>query len=584
MARFLAAVAGICFLTALRPAVAADEPKVEGNWQGKLEPAPGTSLRLVIHITREGNGPRKATFDSLDQGANDIPFDSVVVEGEKLRLEAKGIGARYEGTIAKDGKSIDGTWQQGGGRLALKLMPQGQVAEVAIPKALAGHWEGTLTLNGTLELRLVFHLTNDKAGKPHPVMDSPDQGAMGIGVTDLQLKGDDVTIAVGSIGGKFVGKRIERGDALEGQWLQGPQKLPITLKRTEAPKEARRPQMPKPPFPYRSEEVAYDNPTAKIRLAGTLTTPPGDGPFPAALLITGSGAQDRDESLMGHKPFYVLSDALTRRGIAVLRVDDRGVGKSTGDMAKATSEDFAGDVAAGVAFLKARKEVDAKKIGLIGHSEGGLIAPMVAARSKDVAYIVLLAGTGVPGDEILLLQGRLIAAAGGAKPEDLEKLETVQKALFAAMRSATDETAVAARMEAAIDELARKGAGGAGKADEDEGTRKALEAQAQIMRSPWFRYFLTYDPRPTLAKVKCPVLAINGEKDLQVPPKANLPEIEKALKAGGNSDVTVRELPELNHLFQHAKTGSPIEYGRIEETFAPEALKLVGDWILEHTN
>ncbi len=329
----------------------------------------------------------------------------------------------------------------------------------------------------------------------------------------------------------------------------------------------RRPQTPKPPFPYKIENLTYQNETAKIKLAGTLTLPQGKGPFPAVILISGSGAQDRDETIFEHRPFHVLADALTRRGIAVLRVDDRGVGGSTGSVATSTSDEFAGDVMAGIAVLKLRPEIDAKKIGLIGHSEGGIIAPIVAARSNDVAFIVLLAGTGLPGDEILFMQGRLISKVMGASEKDLDRQKELQKRLFDIVKTERDTSKSGPAIRQAVKKLLseltpeeRKEAGD---------LEATTETQIKQLDTPWFRFFLAFDPRPTLEKVRCPVLALNGEKDLQVPPKEDLAEIAKALKKGGNTRVTTMELPGLNHLFQTCKTGAVSEYSEIEETIAP---------------
>jgi pimeloyl-ACP methyl ester carboxylesterase len=296
---------------------------------------------------------------------------------------------------------------------------------------------------------------------------------------------------------------------------------------------------------------------------------------------------------MGHRPFLVIADYLTRRGIAVLRVDDRGIGGSTGDVAHATTADFAGDTLAGVAYLKTRKEIDPKRIGLIGHSEGGVIAPMCAARSKDVAFIVMLAGTGLPGEEILYRQGALILKAMGADPEMIAQQRRAQERLFAVLKREKDDKVAEKEMRKIYAELLvhpgpdpAKAAAGAKTEPEKpaESLPAGQEASLQALLTPWFRYFLTYDPRPALKQVKCPVLAINGAKDLQVPPKEDLREIAAALKAGGNRHYTVRELPGLNHLFQTARTGAPAEYGQIEETFSPTALRVVGDWIVQRTD
>jgi uncharacterized protein len=328
----------------------------------------------------------------------------------------------------------------------------------------------------------------------------------------------------------------------------------------------KRPQNPVKPYPYREEEVSYSNPAAKIQLAATLTIPPGKGPFPAVLLMVGSGPHDRDESLAGHKPFLVLADYLTRKGIVVLRADKRGVGKSGGDYSKAVMTDFASDAEAGVAYLKTRAEVNPKKIGLVGHSEGGIEAPMAAVHDPDVAFVVMMAGPGVPGDEILEQQVVLIGRAAGKSQEEVEKDAAIQRDMLAVVKKDADDATLEKDLRAVM----------AGKVPE-----AMMGMQIKMVSSPWFRDFVLYDPRPTLSKVTCPLLDINGEKDLQVPPGQNLPAIRKALAAGGNKNFEVDELPGLNHLFQTAKTGGIGEYGEIEETMSPVALEKVASWILK---
>jgi pimeloyl-ACP methyl ester carboxylesterase len=318
------------------------------------------------------------------------------------------------------------------------------------------------------------------------------------------------------------------------------------------------------PYPYRDEEVAYDNKAANITLAATLTLPPGPGPFPAVLLITGSGPQDRDEAILGHRPFLVLADYLTRRGIAVLRADDRGVGKSGGAFGTATTVDFATDAEAGVAYLRTRPEIDAKKIGLVGHSEGGVIAPLVASRNPAVAFIVMMAGSGVPGDEIIVAQTTLMSQVSGLGADQVEKNSALERQILAIVKEEKDDAALAVKLRDALQGTVRP---------ED------MEQQIKALSAPWYRYFLTYDPVPALKRVTCPVLAINGERDLQVPPKQNLPAIRKALESSGNTRVEVVELAGLNHLFQSAKTGLPGEYAQIEETMSPVALELIAGWI-----
>ena len=447
-------------------------------------------------------------------------------------------------------------------------------------KGVEGFWEGTLKV-GAIELRLIFTLERKPDGTLAGTLDSPDQGAKDIPIEEVTFQNGAVVVNVKKVGGVYEGKLSKDGQQIEGQWKQAGMTFPLVLKRIDKLPETRRPQEPKKPYPYAVEEVTFENKEAGVKLAGTLTLPRGKGPFPAVLLISGSGPQDRDEAIFGHRPFLVLADHLTRRGIAVLRVDDRGVGGSTGDFAKATSADFAGDVLAGVAYLKTRQEINPRQIGLIGHSEGGLIAPMVAVKSKDVAFIVLLAGPGLPGDEVLALQGQAILKAMGASEKDLALQQRLQRRFFMIVREEKDDEAARKKIQAAIEEELAK-------LDDDQ--RKAaekmkgnLEGQVKLVTSPWFRYFLTYDPRPALRRVRVPVLAVVGEKDLQVLAKENLSEIAKALKEGGNTDYTLKEFPGLNHLFQTCKTGAPTEYGKIEETFAPEALDYIADWIVKRT-
>jgi pimeloyl-ACP methyl ester carboxylesterase len=372
---------------------------------------------------------------------------------------------------------------------------------------------------------------------------------------------------------------------LKGTFEQRGLKLPLSLNRVEKVSTRKRPQTPKKPYPYSAEEVVFENPKAGIKLAGTLTLPKEGGPFPAVVLVTGSGPQDRDESLLGHKPFLVLADHLTRKGIAVLRFDDRGVGKSKGDFAKATSADFAMDAFAAIQFLSTRKEIDPKSIGVAGHSEGGMIAPMVAAEHPDkVAFIVMLAGTGARGDAIIERQTRAIGKAAGASADQLAVSARLQKILMDTARSQPDEVAAKKALVGVAVTFAKNLNDAERKALElDVGSDEALKAAedaAATFASPWMRFFLNHDPAPILARVKCPVLAVNGALDLQVLPDQNLPLIEKALREGGNMRFETKVFPDLNHLFQHAKTGQVGEYGQIEETFAPEVMELMSSWIL----
>ena len=450
--------------------------------------------------------------------------------------------------------------------------PPPPVADAAAKPALAGAWQGALKLGGA-ELRVVFNIDDGKDGQYRATLDSPDQGATGIPVDTLTHEGREVTAEVKRIAGKFTGTLAEDGSTIKGTWTQVGRKWPLELARLEKRPDYSRPQDPKQPYPYRAEDVTYQNEAAGIKLAGTLTLPTGDKPAPAVILVSGSGPQDRNETVVGHRPFLVLADYLTRRGIAVLRFDDRGVGGSEGDTLTATTPDVAGDVRAGIVYLKLRREIDPSRIGLIGHSEGGLVAPLVASDSQDVAFVVLLAGTGVPGDEILFRQGELILRAEGTDDETIAKWLPSQRKLVAILKEETDPAKRDERLRA---ELAERGAEALGTEEEQ---KQAIESTAKVMQTAWFRYFVGYDPRPALRKVHCPVLAINGEKDLQVDPEQNIPPIEKALAEAGNEDYTVRVFPGLNHLFQHCQTGAISEYGKIEETISPEVLAFVADWI-----
>jgi fermentation-respiration switch protein FrsA (DUF1100 family) len=447
-------------------------------------------------------------------------------------------------------------------------------------KRIEGSWLGKLKAGGT-ELRLVFNISRSEDGTLTATMDSPDQGAMGIPMDGVRFEDGKWILEFKAAGITYTAEMSEDGEMLKGTFKQGGFTAPFDARRSEPIKkeELIRPQDPKKPYPYHEEDVTYTNDKDGITLAGTLTYPKEGGPFPAVVLITGSGPQNRDEELLGHRPFLVLSDYLTRRGIAVLRVDDRGMGGSTGNIGESTSEDFASDVLSGVAFLKTRKEIDAAKIGLIGHSEGGVIAPIAAAKSKDVAFIVLMAGTGLTGEEILYLQSELIARASGLSEEIIEKNLAYQKRIYTVMKKHDDVEDIKAELQTMFDndisQMSEEDRAALG-----ENPQEVFETEMKQILATWFRFFLTYDPKTALRKVTCPVLAINGEKDLQVPPRENLAAIEAALKEAGNTDFTLKELPGLNHIFQKADKGLVAEYGQIEETLNPEALKTIGDWIL----
>jgi uncharacterized protein len=463
--------------------------------------------------------------------------------------------------------------------LGLLSLSHGQ--EQAKSPPLDGIWLGTLKVPGQ-NLRLAFHVKT-KDGKLSATWDSLDQGADGLKVDEVTFKDGVVRFDIHMIKGGYEGKINEAGDEIVGEFKQT-LKFPLVLKRVDKLPERKRPQEPKGPFPYLEEEITYENARDKVKFAGTLTLPKGDGPFPAVVMITGSGPQNRNEEVFGHKPFLLIADCLARRGIAVVRVDDRGVGGSTGgSVDTSTTAEFADDALAGVAFLKGRKEIDGKRIGLIGHSEGGVIAPLAASQSKDVAYIVLLAGTGLRGDEIIRRQSRLIAEVGGAKKKDLDLQEKYLNMLLPIIIEEADREKRDKRVKEQLAEWKEQAEGEAEKKDIAKLQDSFEKTHSKAFTNRWFRYFLAYDPAPALRKVQCPVLALNGEKDLQVPCAPNLHAIAEALLEGGNRDFTIRRFPNLNHLFQTCKTGSPSEYAAIEETMSPVVLDAIGDWIVAHT-
>lgn len=426
----------------------------------------------------------------------------------------------------------------------------------------AGDWIGKLEAPGSA-LEISITLRRDAQGWSGTI-DVPAQALLGHPLEQVQIAANEATFKIANIPGDPTFKGTVEGNVLSGTLTQSGATVSFSLKRGEKP-ELSRPQTPQPPFDYGQEDVTYKNDT--VVRAGTLTIPNGDGPFPAVLLLSGSGAQDRDSLLFGHRPFLLLADHLTRAGIAVLRVDDRGVGGSNGNLSESTLSDFAEDALSGVRFLAGREELDAERIGLIGHSEGGIVAPLAASRSNDVAFVVMLAGTGVPGSDVMNLQMQLHMRLLGIDEATIEAAAVEHRKLNNLIR----EGATAAAVEEQLAKLKQA-----------QGDPTPVQpAELAGLMAPWTRTFITHDPRPVLADVKVPVLALNGELDFQVDPDQNLEAIGKALKH--NPDVTLHRLPRLNHLFQTAETGALAEYGQIEETFAPAALDLIRDWILDRS-
>lgn len=431
---------------------------------------------------------------------------------------------------------------------------------------ITGQWNGALKIQG-IQLRIIFHISKTDSGYI-ATMDSPDQNARGIPVTSTSFENSKLKLEIRNLGFEYDGEF--EGSIITGTLKQNGQEFPLNLSREKIEKQtAKRPQEPKKPYPYYSEDITFQNNKANITLAGTLTLPKKEGIFPAVILITGSGPENRDEEVFGHKPFLVIADYLTRNGIAVLRYDDRGVAQSTGDFKTATSFDFASDVESAITYLKTRKEINAKKIGLIGHSEGGTIAPIVAIESKDVAFIVLLAGPGLQGNKLMLLQKEKVEQAMHIDEQGIAK---GQKIFGGAYNIILHSDATDGNLRNKINVYFRQAFG-------NGANQEQITAITNQIVNPWMINFLKYNPAPTLEKVKCPVLALNGGKDLQVPAQENLGAIKTALAKGGNKNVTTKVFPNLNHLFQDCKTGLPNEYSEIEETFSPAALDEITIWI-----
>jgi len=548
---------------------------IEGHWAGSLQ-AGEAALHLVLHVSKVEDGSFKATIDSLDQGVYGIEVTSFALQDSALKFNVSSVAASYEGKVSADHGHIEGRWTQGSVSLALDFHRQAAGAGAKKPSdAIAGAegvWQGALEGNG-MRLRLQLHVSHDDAKQLVAALDSPDQGIAGLPAIKVSEKEAAFHFEIPVVNGVYDGNLSATRSVIAGKWSQNGVEQKLDFKRSDQLLELIRPQNPVKPYPYREEEIAFPNGKAGISLAGTITTPTGPGPFPAAVLINGSGPLNRDETVAGHRPFLVLADHLTRKGIAVLRFDKRGIGKSTGDYAHATTEDFASDAEAAIAYLKTRKDIDLNKIGLIGHSEGGLIAPLIATRSKDVAWLVLLAGPGLRGEDTLLLQSEVLLRMSGASDGEVQRTLDFDKQSYALVRQESDPAKLATKLKDLVETNNMS----------VSAPPAALQTQIQMLVSPWFRYFLDYDPVPALQKTNCPVLALSGEKDLQVPPKENLSKIQKALQDGGNTDFHTAELHDLNHLFQHCPTGLPTEYGTIQQTMAPEALDSISDWVLKHT-
>ena len=437
---------------------------------------------------------------------------------------------------------------------------------------IIGSWAGELAVSGT-KLPLVFTIKQNGADLI-TTMDSPMQGAKDLPTDNTSFIDNELRIDAKKFGISYKGK-FEH-ETINGTFSQGGASMPLILSRKkEGESIIKRPQTPQPPFNYNIEDVTFTNPTDKNTLAGTLTAPSDKKDFPVVVLISGSGQQNRNSEIFGHKEFWVIADDFAKKGIGVLRVDDRGTGDSNGATLTMTTENFAGDTNAAVEFL-AQKGYG--NIGLIGHSEGGIIAPMVASQNSKVKFIVSMAGPGIPTDELLLLQSNAIAKASGATDEELKSNEAANRKIYSFVKNYKGNDLNGEVKKIVIAQMQILPKEQQPSSDEIE---KIAEEESKKISIPWFSYFMKINPDVYWSKLKIPVLAINGSKDLQVIPNENLSGIKASLEKAKNKHFETLEFPNLNHLFQEAKTGSIEEYAQIEQTIAPQVLDKMSSWILK---
>lgn len=504
---------------------------------------------------------------------------AVSVVGASLRAASSDTTARLELRTdwAPDALALRGTIARGTDTSAAVLRRTARRDDQAARDDAwaTGDWSGVIVARG-IPVRLGLRIEPGPCGTLVGVLDSPDQGQTGLPLTAVRATAESLTVRLDYMDASVTIAR--QGADSSAVFVQRGERMPFTARRGVRLTETRRPQEPARPYPYIEREARFEHRRAGIRLAGTLTIPPARGPHPALLLISGSGAQDRDETVAGHRPFLVLADFLTRRGFAVLRVDDRGAGASTGNVLVAGLDDLAGDVAAGLAYLRAQPEVDARRIGLVGHSEGGYVATVVAARDTGVAFVVLLAAPAAPGRAVFVAQRSVMARAAGTPPDDVAVDSLILARIFEVLDTRPRDDELEARVDAAIEALLRElpPARGA-RARAMLASRSAAQDSTSLAlwRSAWFRSFYHHDPQPFLRRLRIPVLAIYGERDLQVPPDQSVPLLEAAV----SRRLTLRRIPELNHLMQRATTGLMREYVEIEETIAPLVLETIGDWL-----
>jgi len=428
-----------------------------------------------------------------------------------------------------------------------------------------GSWEGVLKTK-VINLPLLFHVGKDR-GQLLVVIDSPEQNSYDIPADSVGFADNVLIIKHSQYNMVYRGKMVHK-DTLVGTFTQGPRSKELVLVRVK-PKESSF------LMGFEEEELLIKNKRTGVKLGATLTYPKEEGPFPSVILISGSGPQDRDATLFGKKLFKTVAEHFTRSGYAVLRFDDRGTAKSTGSFAKATSFDFANDVEGVIAYLKKHKKINKDKIGLMGHSEGSLIASIVGARNSDVDFILSVAGPGIKGDSLILTQSRLIMEGNGMAEETVETTLALNRSIYKVVLSAGDSTSKDQQIRKIVWDMY----GGQDSTSDTTLINKTADALTGQANTAWFRDFLAYDPSLYWSKVSCPVFAVNGVKDIQVPPVINLLGIQKNLEKAENYDVKVKMYPGLNHLMIKCETGLPSEYPTLNGTFSGAVLNDMVSWM-----
>lgn len=552
----------LVLLVTLMASAQSDDDRM-GAWLATLE-TPAGNLRLLVTVTYDEAGEQTAILESLDQApGQDIPITSVMIDEDQFAFSIAAIGATFEGAWNPQTQGYEGVFRQGM-EIPTRFSRPDQSQALLAPE-LNGVWEGALQRDDT-RLEFTLEAESDETGTSL-VLNSVTQGAYGIPITGLRQSGDGYAFNIPAANVTY--EFDIAGNTLVGVWTRpGFDDADVRFERvSDEVTGPNRPQTPQAPFPYTEHEVRIDNPDAEgVTLAGTLTLPDGHGPFPGVILISGSGPQDRNESVWTHQPFAVLADYLTRQGIAVLRYDDRGFAESTGDFASATSFDFASDVQALVNWMQEHDSVSA--VGLAGHSEGGLIAPIVAAQSADTAFVVLLAGPGTPGHQFIPDQIIANSAAMGADRDLTEQRVEIMQSLIDIVRNARDGDSAAAALDGMLTEerLATL-----------EVPADQKETFVGSMSRDWYRTLVNYDPADWIPAMDQPVLALQGTLDLQIVAEPNVAGLEALLANNPDHDIVVLE--GRNHLFQQAETGLISEYAQIEETMDPEVMAIMADWI-----